>query len=372
MTPTQTEIDRRYRALRDAMASGGLDCLLVCGNQHSGFEGAVRYTSGFEIVYSYAYSVLPLEGAPTLLFPSEARWLGDKGKPWVKDHVWVDVPGKWIRDRAESRGWKRVGVYGVDRIMAVSDYREIASAGFELVPFDVQFDIARSVKSDEELDSVYDSMSVIVEGFHNLVEAYQPGRTEAEILAPAVECFFARGAGARMMNAVLSGSHGEAEAHFKLPGCRVVHQDDLLLYSLEITGEDGYWVEFSRPLIRGRLGRYATAMSKVYPEALDAARRLMRNGERASAVHQAAAQIFAHHGFKLGHLSGHSIGMSIIEHPCIGAGIDTELRENMVLAFHPHVVDSRGEVCLFSQDTYRVGKTEGACLAEVPWDIYGR
>ena len=370
--PSQTEIDRRYRNLRNAMASERIECLLVCGSHCRGFEGAVRYVSGFEIVYSYSYAVLPLEGYPTLLFPSEARWIGDKGKTWVKDQVWVDVPGKWIRDRAESRGWKRIGVHGLDRIMPVSDYREIAAPGFELVPFDFQFDMARAVKSDEELDSVYDSMSVIVEGFHRLIEAYQPGRTEAEILAPAVECFFARGAGPRLMNALLSGAHGEAGAHFKAPGSRVAHPDDLLLYTLEVTGEDGYWVEFSRPLIQGRLGRHAAAVAKIYPEALDAARRLMRDGERASTVHRAAADTFARHGFSLGYLSGHSIGMSIIEHPSIGAGTDVELRENMVLSFHPHVVDPQGQTCLFTQDTYRVGKTEGECLAEVPWEIYGR
>lgn len=370
--PSQTEIDRRHRNLRNAMASEAIDCLLVCGSYCSGFEGAIRYVSGFELVYSYAYAVQPLEGEPTLLFPGGARWIGDKGKTWFKDQVWVDAPGKWIRDRAQSRGWKRVGVYGLDHIMPVCDYREIAAAGFEVVPFDLPFDMARAVKSDEELDSVYDSMSVIVEGFHKLVEAYQPGRTESEILAPAVECFFARGAGARMMNALLSGTHGEAEARFKAPGSRVVHSDDLLLYTLEITGEDGYWVEFSRPLIQGRLGRHASTVAKIYPEALDAARRLMRDGERASAVHRAASEIFARHGFSLGHLSGHSIGMSIIEHPSIGSAVDIELRENMVLSFHPHVVDPQGQACLFTQDTYRVGKTEGECLAEVPWEVYGR
>jgi len=47
-----------------------------------------------------------------------------------------------------------------------------------------------------------------------MVESYRPGRTEAEIMAPAVERFFARGAGPRMMNIVLSGAHGEAEAYF--------------------------------------------------------------------------------------------------------------------------------------------------------------
>ncbi len=370
--PSQTEIDRRYRNLRNAMASEGIDCLLVCGNQYAGFEGAVRYVSGFEIVHRYAYTLLPLEGDPTLLFPSEARWIGDKSKPWVKNQVWADVPGKWLRDAAQSRGWKRLGVYGLDYIMPVRDYRELATGSVEAVPFDFQFDMARAVKSDEELDSVYDSMSVIVEGFRKLVEAYQPGRTEAEIMAPAVECFFAHGAGPRMMNIVLSGTHGEAEAHFKVPGGRAVHPDDLLLYSLEITGEDGYWVEFSRPLIQGRMGRQATAMSKFYPEALEAARRLMRDGERASAVHRASAEVFERQGFSLGHLSGHSIGMTMIERPSVGAGSDIELRENMILSFHPQVIDPQGQVCLYTQDTYRVGKNEGECLAEVPWGIYGR
>jgi Xaa-Pro dipeptidase len=370
--PSSAEIERRYRNLRHAMASEGVDALLICGNQYAGFEGALRYASGFEIVHRYGYVLLPAEAEPTLLFPNEGRWIGDRTKPWVKDQVWTEAPGKWLRDRAASGGWKRVGVYGLDEIMPVRDYRELAAGSLELVPFEIPFDMARAVKSDEELDSVYDSMSVIVEGFRKLVGAYQPGRTEAEILAPAVECFYARGAGGRMINALLSGTHGEADPHFKSPGSRVVHPDDLLLYSLEITGEDGYWVEFSRPLIQGRLGRQATAMAKIYPEALEAARRLMREGERASAVHRASAEVFARYGFSLGRFSGHSIGMTILEHPFIWSDADAELRENMVLSFHPHVLDSESKACLYSQDTYRVGKTEGQCLAEVPWAIYGR
>jgi hypothetical protein len=42
----------------------------------------------------------------------------------------------------------------------------------------------------------------------------------------------------------------------------------------------------------------------------------------------------------------------------------------MVLSFHPQVVDQDGQVCLYTQDTYRVGKNEGECLANVPWRFY--
>jgi len=213
-------------------------------------------------------------------------------------------------------------------------------------------------------------MDIIVDGFWALVSAYEPGKTEAEIMAPAVEQFFARGAGPRMMNILLSGTHGEAEASFKVPGHRVAAADDLLLYSLEVTGAGGYWVEFSRPLIRGNLSPRTQAMANAYPHALEAARKLMRAGELASNVHRVVAETFAKHGFALGHLSGHSIGTTMLEYPAIGAKSEVRLQENMIFSLHPQVVDKDGKVCLYTQDTYRIGKTEGECLADVPWKFY--
>jgi Xaa-Pro aminopeptidase len=370
MMTTQKEIDRRYGNIRAAMAANNVDALIVCGNQYTGFEGAVRYTSGFEIVHRYVYVLIPLSGEPTLVFPREARWIGDKKAPWVRDQVWAEIPGKWLREKIEEKKWKRVGVYGLDFIMAVRDYRELAQAAFELISFDFQFDMARAVKSDEELAGFRDSMDIILDGFHALLQSYQPGKSEAEIMAPAVERFFARGAGPRMMNIVLSGTCGEAEAHFKVPSLRKVAADDLLLYSLEVTGAAGYWVEFSRALIQGKPSPRTLAMSDVYPEAMEAARLKMHDGVLACDVHKAAADVFKRVGFGLGHLTGHSIGMTMIEYPAIGANTQIELKENMVFSFHPQVVDQDGQVCLYTQDTYRVGKKEGECLASVPWKFY--
>ena len=367
---SQKEIDRRYSNLRAAMSANSVDALIVCGNQYAGFEGAIRYVSGFEIVHRYVYVLLPLSGEPTLVFPREARWIGDKKAPWVRDQIWAEIPGKWLREKIEEKKWKRIGAYGLDFVMAVRDYRELQQGAFELVPFDFHFDMARAVKSEEELAGVRDAMDIILDGFDALLKSYQPGKTEAEIMAPAVERFFARGAGPRMMNIVLSGTGGEAEAHFKVPSLRTVAADDLLLYSLEVTGEAGYWVEFSRALIQGKPSARTRAMSDVYPEAMEAARLKMHDGVLACEVHKAAADVFQRAGFALGHLTGHSIGLTMIEHPAIGANTKIELKENMVVSFHPQVVDQDGQVCLYTQDTYRIGKKEGECLASVPWKFY--
>ena len=74
------EVDRRYGLVREALARHDLDALVVAGSEYSGFEGAVRYLSGFQIVHRYAYVVLPKEGEPTIVFPAEARY--------VPAHIW--------------------------------------------------------------------------------------------------------------------------------------------------------------------------------------------------------------------------------------------------------------------------------------------
>lgn len=111
-------------------------------------------------------------------------------------------------------------------------------------------------------------------------------------------------------------------------------------------------------------------MADAYPQALEAARKLLRAGELASNVHRVVAGTFAKYGFALGHLSGHSIGTTMLEHPVIGENSEVQLQENMIFSLHPQVVDKDGKVCLYTQDTYRVGKTEGQCLADVEWKFY--
>ena len=121
----QDEIERRYRLVREAAARDGLDAVLVCGNEYTGFEGAVTYLSGFVIVHRYAYVLLPVDGDPSIVFPSEARYVGEHGTSWIDEQLFVDRPGDAIADRVRG---KRVGVYGLDYVMTVRDFGAIGDA----------------------------------------------------------------------------------------------------------------------------------------------------------------------------------------------------------------------------------------------------
>jgi Xaa-Pro aminopeptidase len=366
-----TEVERRYAAIREAAAREGVDAVVVSGSEYTGFEGAIRYVSGFRILHRYAYVVLPVDGEPSIVFPREARWVGDHSEAWIEDKVFAEHPGQWIAERARDRGWRRIGVYGLDYVMAVRDYRALADGPAEIVSFDQAFDLARAVKSEEELGSVRESMRINQAGVEAVLEAYRPGKTEAELMGVAEEIFTAEGCYRTTMDMILGGDGGAAWPEFKFPGLRAVEPDDLLLYGLEVAGPGGHWVELSRPICLGQASAESRAAMDAYHEYYEAALKTMRAGATAHDVHTAVSKGFLERGFTLGHVTGHSIGMTMIEHPRIGEGIDVELRENMVVSMHPHAITKDERSCLYMQDTWLVTAGGGVPLSELPLQIYG-
>jgi Xaa-Pro aminopeptidase len=370
--PSDAEVEQRYARARAALAEHGADALLVCGSEYSGFEGAVRYLSGFRIVHRYAYVLLPAAGEPVSLFPSEARWVGDHADGWIDDKVFADHPGAWLRDHLRERGVKRLAVSGLQYVMPVRDYAALVEADdLELIDFDVPFDLARAVKSDAEIELVRESMAINEAGFWVVHGAYEPGRTQAELMAAAEETFVRLGTGRQTMDMVLWSEGGAATPEFRIPDLdRPIEANDLLLYSLEVAGPGGHWVEFSRPLTRGPLSDDTQRMLEAYEEYFAAARRVMKAGATAHDVHRAVSQPFADRGYPLGHVTGHSIGMTMIEFPKIGEGVELVLEENMVFSMHPHAIAAGERACLYMQDTWLIGADGGEPLSSVPMKIF--
>ena len=351
------EVSRRHANIRAALERDGLDAALVCGSEYTGFEGAVTYVSGFTIVHRYAYVLVPLAGEATIVFPSEARYVGLHGDSQIADQQFADRPGEWLADRLRG---KRVGVYGLDYVMTVRDYAAL-SATAELVNWDVAFDHARAVKSEAELESVRESVRINTDGFHAFRAAYAPGRSAAEVMAPAEKLFVERGCGRLTMNMVLVG------AEFALAGSDVI-LGEFCIPSLEIAGPGGHWVEVSRAL--GTPSVEVSRMLEAYEEYYDAATTALRPGATAHDVHRAVSKGFTGRGYHLGHVTGHSIGMTMIEFPKIGEGVETELAANMVFSMHPHAIAADGRECLYMQDTWLVTPEGGVALAGLDMRIW--
>jgi Xaa-Pro aminopeptidase len=366
------ELERRYGNVRAAMAEHELDALVVAGSEYTGFEGAVTYLSGFQIVHRYAYVIVPADGEAFVVFPTEARYVGEHGTA-VIEQVFHDRPGEHIAERARSAGWRRIGVYGLDYVMAVRDFRALEE--LDPVPFDVEFDLARSVKSEAELESVRDSVRINERGFELFLERYEPGRTAAEVMAAAEEWFVAEGCGRLTMNMVLTGTDAD-RGSFARPEFKIARREEVLgrflLPSLEIAGPGMHWVEVSRAIAaRGTpLSRHTESMAEAYGECFDAARTAMRPGATCHEVHRAVSKGFTERGYHLGHVTGHSIGMTMIEFPKIGEAVEIELLEGMVLSMHPHAIAANGEDCLYMQETWLVTADGGLPLSKLPMQVF--
>ncbi|MDX6538203.1 MAG: hypothetical protein QOD37_2544 [Gaiellales bacterium] len=363
------ELERRHANTRAAMAQHDLDALIVSGSEYSGFEGGVTYLSGFQIVHRYAYVILPAHGEPLIVFPTVARYGGEHATTPL-EQVFADRPGAEIAARARAAGWKRIGVFGLDYIMNVRDHS--ALAGLELVHFDVEFDHSRAVKSKAELESVRDSVRINARGFEVFFDAYEPGRSAAEVMGAAEGYFVSEGCGRLTMNMVLTapGRSGMALPEFKIAREEEI-LGDFLLPSLEVAGPGMHWVEVSRAVGTrdAQLTDHTKRQMEAYEEYYAAAKSALRAGASCHDVHRAVSAGFSARGYQLGHVTGHSIGMTMIEFPKIGEGVEFELAEDMIFSLHPHAIAESGD-CLYMQDTWLVTAGGGEPLADLPMQLF--
>lgn len=368
--PSQAEIDRRYNNVRNAMAEHGLDALVVSGSEYSGFEGAVRYMAGFHILHRYAYVVITPDQDPIAVFPKEATWVGDHSATFIDRRELPLHCGEWIADYLRGQNAKKVGIYGLEYIINVRDYSAIAKGGFDIVDFDIPFDYARAQKSDEEILSVRHSMEINKQGVLDVIKAYEPGKTEAQLMGVAENTFASLGCARNTMDMVQIGENGSLRPQMVFPTNRPVKATDGLMYGLEISGEGGHWTEFSRPLMPNGMDAITQDMMDAHQEFHVLVKEHMKAGRTAEEVHKLCMKPFVERGYRSGHVCGHSIGMTMIEMPRIGEGFDFVLPENMVCSMHPHVMNEERTHSLYFQETYRVTANGGQALSDVPVKAY--
>ncbi len=112
-------------------------------------------------------------------------------------------------------------------------------------------------------------------------------------------------------------------------------------------------------------------MLEAYEEYFEAARSALRPGASAHDVHRAVARGFRERGFQLGHVTGHSIGMTMIEFPKIGEGDETELAAGMVFSMHPHAISAgRPRLPLHAGHLARDRRRRRAARRDLPLAIY--
>ena len=220
-----------------------------------------------------------------------------------------------------------------------------------------------------------ESVRINTEGFWIFLEEFAVGKSEAELLARCERYFVEQGCGRLTMDMVLVGEGGDAEPEFRIASPeRRIRAGDLVLPSLEIAGPGGHWVEVSRAIRRRRARRrgHAPCWRRTRSTSRWPARPM-----RPGAVGTRGAPGARSHGASPSAATssatstGHSIGMTMIEFPKIGEGVETELAENMVFSMHPHAIASDGKaVPLHAGHVARDVRGRRSALRGLPMRIF--
>ena len=229
----------------------------------------------------------------------------------------------------------------------------------------------RSVKTQTEIDHVRESNAIAEEGFEVLMQQVKNGARIRDIAISVFDEIFRNGSHFYDTSVLaLWGSGGQAGPYFLLPDSDYkLKPDDMFIFSLELAGPAGYWVELSRIFCTGRPSSIGKSLSEAAVNSLENAANWLVPGRTAGDVYEALDKPIRSIGFKQGHQPGHGLGTDILESPKIREGQKNVIKENMAITLHPHVLNADSSAASYLANTYVVSSVSSQPLSKIPLDI---
>jgi Xaa-Pro aminopeptidase len=355
---SRSELERRWAAVRAAMAAAGYD-VLVMQNNNDYVGGFVRYFTDIPATNGYPVTVIFPRDEPMTVIRHGARdedlSLDAAAEPVLRGvHRALASPYMPSADYTRHddarlavealRPWATgsIGLVGTASIPLA--FGEFLRSELDRARFGEATELVnriRAVKSPEELDCVRATAALQDAAMRAAFAAVEPGRRDSEIAAVAQHA--AQDLGSEQgIYWCASAAPGEpvrvAHPHSQH---RVMQAGDLFYLMIEVNGPGGMYAELGRICVLGSLPQQ---MREEYEFCLEAQRHcqsLLRPGA-------SAAQIWAEYNDFLRsngrpeetRLHCHSQGTDLVEPPLIRAEEPLAIQAGMNIACHPrYVVD---------------------------------
>jgi Xaa-Pro aminopeptidase len=267
--------------------------------------------------------------------------------------VSLDVPGEAAEAlKAGGITGGRIGLVARDT-MLVGAYERLREQlpDAEWVPCEHLFGQVRMIKSPNEIHVIRKACEIGAKTCVAMMEAVEPGRTEAEIMAEALYVLTREG-GMIYDHPAASGPHSRHYAYGRLPSWdhyRKLEPGDIFHVDM-YGGFEGYFYDFGRSTVAG--GKATDAQKEVLEGAIgavEASIAAIRPGATAAQVAQAGFDWLTDHGFRIAGTKeeldaegeatlnmtfpsmGHSLGMWW-ENPWLVPDDHTVLETGMIIA----------------------------------------
>ena len=384
------ELQRRWKAVREAMKGEGID-LLIMQNTNQFLGGYVKWFSDVPAFYGYP---------TTLVFPRE------------EDMTVINIgpkmdPGSSLTDLS-SKGWAYRGVKNrftapyfpslhysktydaelvVDLLKPMKDctigfvalghipaaFHDFIRTNLPSAKFTDATDLVdniKAVKSDEEIDLIKQAAALQDTVFETAVKALEPGKRDFEIMALAQ--YTAQKLGSEQ-HLIMAGSAPMGVPCTMLKRFfmnREMREGDQFTLMLEVNGPGGFYAELSRNCVLGKASDELLEACETAKEVQQVTLDLIKPGADPRELFAANNEFLRRKGLpEEKRLYAHGQGYDLVERPAIRDDESMKLAANMNITVHPIVATKTAFawVC----DNYLVTeKGVSECLHKTPKKIF--
>jgi Xaa-Pro aminopeptidase len=357
LTP-EAELERRWSALRAAMARTDLDCLLVHAHVDA-LGGYVKYFCDLPASGGYPLSIVFPADAPMTLVTHGGQGEERRLSP-TEDSVlygverivgtssFVSASYTSTYDAAavvgvlRAAGFQRVGLVGLGQMpfgFVAHLQRELSDVSFPDAADVV--DPVKAVKSDYERAAIMRAVELQVAAFEAALDAIAPGRSEWEVAAAALRV--ARDGGSEHGPILVGSAPPGQPAIFKPPRQQVrrLKRGDRITILVEPSGPDGMYAELGRTIALGSADDELLAEHELAIEAWrTAAAGLAAGVDAADAAERYNTFLRERDRPEERRIHCHGQGYDIVERPLVRADESMTIEPGMLIALHPMWVHS--------------------------------
>ena len=319
------------------------------------FTGCMHLAEGLE-------TITEVRPAITASFVAAGRHIAERERLWARETAAV------LRELVGPGA-----TVGVERINAGAA-RSLAARGFRLVDAQEPVEMARCIKSAEELKCVVASLRATEAAVAHLREGIRPGMTENELwsrLHAAVIALNGEYCETRLLN-----SGERTNPWFQEAGSKPIGENELILLDTDVVGCHGYYADFSRTFHAGP-GKPTQHQRELYKTAYEQVQHnmaILQPGISFRDYAERAWEIPEPYFANRYYLSSHGVGMTG-EYPYLyhradypESGYDGEILPGMTLCVESYIGPEGGKEGVKLEQQILITETGNKLLSQFPFE----
>ena len=281
---------------------------------------------------------------------------------------WASEMASLLRELVGSRS--KVGIERLNAGTAIA----LANSGIELVDAQEPIEMARAIKSPEEVKCVIASLRATEVAMDKLREAIRPGITENELWSVMHQAVIAQN-GDYCETRLLSSGH-RTNPWFQETSSNVIGANELVAFDTDVVGCHGYYSDFSRTFHVGpdKPTEAQRTLYKVAHEQVHHNMSIIQPGMTFKEYSEKAWDIPEQYHANRYYLSSHGCGMTG-EYPYLyhradypAAGYDGVILPGMTLCVESYIGESGGKEGVKLEQQILVTETGTELLSKFPFE----